>query len=77
MKFLLLTVFVLASCAPMQFENAGSQNTLQQDQYDCRVELGIIGNAGVGTTSQRLADVVFVRGEMTQCMERKGWRRTS
>lgn len=77
MIYLIAMLLLFSSCAPMQFTNAGSKNTLKQDQYDCRVELGIYGNAGVGSTSQRLADVAFVRGEMTECMERKGWKRTS
>jgi len=77
MKYFIFILLVLASCAPMQFENAGSQNTLKQDQYDCRVELGIIGAASTATASSQASSLPFVRGEMTECMERKGWRRTS
>ncbi len=76
MKYILITILLLASCAPMQFENVAATNTLQQDTYDCRVELGIIGNHGVGRPSQRFADaIVKARDEMQQCMERRGWRR--
>lgn len=78
MRYIILLVLALISCAPMKFENIGSKNTLQQDTYDCRVELGVIGNHGVGRPGQRFADaVVSGRDEMQQCMERRGWRRTS
>lgn len=69
-------VLMLNSCAPMQFENAGSANTLKQDEYDCQVLLGYRGHAGGTQPTDQLADVI-VRGrsEMQACLERKGWKR--
>jgi len=67
----------IGGCAPMQFENAGSPNTLSQDQYDCEVALGYRGGAYAPQPTDQLADyIVRGRSEMQACLERKGWRRT-
>jgi hypothetical protein len=75
MRYLLPFAILLAACAPMQFENAGSKNTLKDDTYDCQVMLGYRGMSRSDDTSKQLADVlVNGRDEMQRCLERKGWR---
>lgn len=70
-------VAMISACAPMQFENAGSPNTLSQDQYDCEVALGYRGGAYAPQPTDQLADyIVRGRSETQACLERKGWRRT-
>jgi hypothetical protein len=72
---LLFLVVMLSGCAPMQFENAGSQNKFEDDKYDCEVMLGYRGHAGGNQPTDQLADML-VRGrdEMKRCLERKGWK---
>jgi len=70
-------VLIVSGCAPMQFQNAGSANTLEQDRYDCEVMLGYRGHAGGTQPTDQLADfIVRGRSEMQTCLERKGWKRT-
>ena len=70
-----LTVAIGGCAAPMQFENAESMNTFEQDKYDCEVLLGYHGPAG--ETQGRSADyIVLGRLKTEACLERKGWRRT-
>lgn len=76
MKRLWVIAFVvLSACAPMQYENVGSQNRMEDDRYDCQVTLGYRGQSRNADMSQNLADAL-VNGpdEMRRCMERKGWR---
>lgn len=70
-------IAMISACAPIQFENAGSPNTLSQDQYDCEVALGYRGGAYAPQPTDQLADyIVRGRSETQACLERKGWRRT-
>lgn len=74
----LLFIFFIASCAPMRFENAGSLNTIEQDSYDCQVMLGYRGHAGGNRPTDQLESALLNgRGEMTACLQRKGWKRVS
>lgn len=75
MKYAIMLVLILTACAPLQFENAGSQNKFEDDRYDCQVQLGYIGNVGGNRPTDQLSDYL-VRGQssMQRCLERKGWR---
>ena len=71
-----LTAAIGGCASPMQFENAESANTFEQDKYDCEVLLGYRG-AGDTQPSDHLADYILLGRVKTQsCLERKGWRRT-
>lgn len=75
MKRLLMIAVLLSGCAPIQFENAGSQNKFEDDKYDCQVMLGYRGAPRIDNTSKQLADIIVnARDEMQRCLERKGWR---
>lgn len=77
-NLLFLPVLLLAACAPMQFENAGSQNKFEDDRYDCEVLLGYRGHAGRTQPTDQLSDyLVRGRDEMQRCLERKGWKLAS
>ena len=72
-----LTAAIGGCAAPMQFENAVSANTYEQDEYDCEVLLGYRGEAGETQPRDHLADYILLyRLKMQGCLERKGWRRT-
>lgn len=75
MRLYLGLFLLLTACAPMQFENAGSQNKFEDDKYDCELALGYRGHAGGNQPTDQLGDML-VRGrdEMKRCLERKGWR---
>lgn len=76
MRYALAVVWVgLMSCAPMQFENAGSPNKFEDDKYDCELALGYRGHAGRTSPTDQLSDyIVRGRDEMQRCLQRKGWR---
>lgn len=75
MRYLFALLLFGASCAPIQFENAGSQNKFEDDKYDCQVMLGYRGAPRIDDTSKQLADIIVnARDEMQRCLERKGWR---
>lgn len=75
MRYLIPLLLLVAACAPMRFENAGSPNTIEDDKYDCQVMLGYRGAPKSDDTSKQLADImVNARSEMQRCLERKGWR---
>ena len=76
MTYLLTVLLFLSACAPMQFENAGSANKLEDDKFDCEVALGYRGQARHSDNSKQLAEImVNGREDMQRCLERKGWRR--
>lgn len=67
----------MSGCAgPMVFENAGSTNTLEQDQYDCQiiVKSGPYAMAYARDPLSNMAYPAMARGEMRRCLERKGWK---
>lgn len=71
-----MACLLLAGCAPMQFKNLSSPNTLEQDKYDCELALGYRGHAGRTQPTDQLGDfIVRGRQEMQACLERKGWQR--
>jgi len=75
MRYLFVLLLFVVSCAPIQFENAGSQNKFEDDKYDCQVMLGYRGAPRIDDTSKQLADIIVnARDEMQRCLERKGWR---
>lgn len=72
---MVLLLFTTGCASPMRFENISSQNTLEQDKFDCDTALRVVG-MGSGNASQDLAYVtVRYRDDLRACMERKGWRR--
>lgn len=76
MRYLIVIALVLLSaCSAARYENAGSQNKFEDDQYDCQVLLGYRGQSRNDDVSQNIADVL-VNGpdEMRRCLQRKGWR---
>lgn len=76
MMYPLIVLLFLSACAPMQFENAGSANKLEDDKFDCEVALGYRGQARHSDNSKQLAEImVNAREDMQRCLERKGWRR--
>lgn len=78
MRYIILFALMFISCAPMQFENAGSVNKFHDDKYDCEVLLGYRGQPRLDDTSKQLADIIVnSRDELQRCLERKGWKRTS
>ena len=74
--FMMFAILLLSGCAsPMRFENVTSQNTLEQDKFDCDTALRVVG-MGSGSATQDLAYVtVRYRDDLRVCLERKGWRR--
>lgn len=66
----LCTLALAAGCGEsMQFENAGSQHALAEDQQACDVELQSPGGEEYAKAARGLVDPWQV------CLERKGWKR--
>lgn len=74
-KYFIPVLLILSACATAQYENFGSENTFENDQYDCQVMLGYRGQSRNSDISQNLADAI-VNGpdEMRRCLHRKGWK---
>jgi hypothetical protein len=81
-------VLALAFCAlallvgcmsPMTFVNNGSANTLEQDQYDCNVQIRQSAYA-IAYARDPLGNLAYpyqARREMRDCLIRKGWKEVS
>ena len=73
---IILVVILLDGCGEPMFDNAGSQNSLLEDQEACAVEMEK-SPAAIAYRQNPTAHPDYVNqvySDMNRCIERKGWK---